>query len=189
MARILLVLRRGGMGMNLRLGHKGFTILEIMITLAIAGMVATLAIPNFIHMRRHQDLKNAGNLIFTDLMLARSQAISKYADYTVAFNTTSNTFSIKKGTNAAVTDPNSSKWIDIDFYSDNSDPDVPPLSYNQVIFYTDGSAGFNDGNTGYEALYLRNNPDTGEKLRVKVLCSTGKITTEQWDGGAWVSDF
>ena len=175
--------------MNIRSGNKGFSLLEIMIALAITGVIIALAIPNFIHMRRHYDLKNAANLIFTNMMVARSQALSKYTDYTVAFNTTTNTFSVQKGTQTAVTDPNSSKWIDINFYADTSDPDVPPLSSNKVIFYTDGSAGFNDNNTGYEAVYLRNNPDTGERLRVKVLCSSGKVTTEQWDGGTWVSGF
>lgn len=160
-----------------------------MITLAIIGVLTTIAIPNMISMKRHYDLNSAANLIFTNLMLARSQAISKYTDYTIAFNTATNTFSVQKGTASAVTDPNSSKWTDINFYPDNSDPNVPPLSSNKVTFYTDGSAGFNDDNTGYEAIYLRNNPDTGERLRVKILCSTGKATTEQWSGGAWLSDF
>ena len=52
----------------------GFTLIELMVTIAIAAILATLAAPSFREYIVSQRIKNASFDLFTALTLARSEA-------------------------------------------------------------------------------------------------------------------
>ena len=56
---------------------SGFTILEIMIVLTIAGILAAMAMPSFDNQIRLQRLKGASTELYLSLMFARSEAIKR----------------------------------------------------------------------------------------------------------------
>ena len=58
----------------------GFTLIELMVTIAIAAILATLAAPSFREYIVSQRIKNASFDLFTALTLARSEAITRNAD-------------------------------------------------------------------------------------------------------------
>lgn len=68
----------------------GFTLIEVMVVVAIVAILATLAAPSFSEMLRRNRLSTAVSALQVSLSLARSEAVKRGADarVTVAANTT-----------------------------------------------------------------------------------------------------
>lgn len=62
----------------------GFTLLELMITVAIAGIIATMAVPSFQRMLERNRLKEAVESLKSDLMFARTEAIKRSTNLNVS---------------------------------------------------------------------------------------------------------
>lgn len=162
---------------------EGVTLIELAIVLAVVSIVAAIAIPSYITMLPHIDLKNAASDIGGVLLESRVRSIREVKDYTITFNLAGNTYSVTPEGGAPGPDYIPSKRVEL--YSDGSDPSVPPFSGNNVVFRPNGTA----VTAGYEAVYLRNRPQTAERYRVKILGTTGKVNVERWTGGSWISAF
>lgn len=63
--------------MNKNAQQKGFTLIELMVTLAIAAILLTVAIPSFSDLIRTNRLTTKTNLFTTGLNLARSEAVKR----------------------------------------------------------------------------------------------------------------
>ncbi len=62
----------------------GFTLIELMVTVAVAAILAVLAAPSFREYLLNQRVKNASYDLISALTLARSEAITRNCDVTVA---------------------------------------------------------------------------------------------------------
>ncbi len=62
----------------------GFTLIELMVTLAVAAIVMTMAIPSFTSMTKNSRLTTQTNQLVTALNLARSEAINRRVAINVA---------------------------------------------------------------------------------------------------------
>ncbi len=60
--------------------QPGFTLVELVITLLVLGVLVTLASPSFQGMRDRMRLKAAAEAISSHLQLARSESIKQFAD-------------------------------------------------------------------------------------------------------------
>ena len=110
------------------------------------------------------------------MLSARMRAVVDRRDYTVGVDYTTDTCSITPPIGAA------QKTGSVDLYFDDSDPDCPSLSSQNVVFRPNGTADA----AGFEAVYLRSrSAQVTVRYRVKILGATGKVSVEQWSGGAW----
>jgi type IV fimbrial biogenesis protein FimT len=66
-----------------RRSSAGFTMVELLITIAIATILATVAIPSFSGLIASQRAKTAASELFASFLAARSDAITRNANVTV----------------------------------------------------------------------------------------------------------
>ena len=66
--------------------QAGFTVTELMVVVAIVGIIAAVAAPDMVEMIRRQRVKTAAFDVFAGLTMARSEAIKRNATVTVLPN-------------------------------------------------------------------------------------------------------
>jgi len=64
---------------------SGFSLMELMIVVAVMGIVSAIAAPNYIDYMANERLKGAARMVMSDLMLARAKAVTQNINVTVAF--------------------------------------------------------------------------------------------------------
>jgi type IV fimbrial biogenesis protein FimT len=69
---------------------KGFTLIELMITIVIAGILLAMGIPSFNQMIKNNQLTTQVNLLVTSLNLARNEAIKRSVNITICQSSTGN---------------------------------------------------------------------------------------------------
>lgn len=73
---------------NLRPTETGFTLTELMVVVAVLGVLAAIALPSFQSLTQSQQVKAASFDLFSSLSLARSEAIKRNGNVTVTPNDT-----------------------------------------------------------------------------------------------------
>lgn len=72
--------------------RAGFSLIEVMVSLTIMGTLIAIALPKFSQLLPGIRLASAARQVATDLQLARMRAISQHANQTVAFDTSTATY-------------------------------------------------------------------------------------------------
>lgn len=65
--------------------NYGFTLTELMLVVAVAGVLAMLAMPGFTSLSQSQRVKNASFELYAALSVARSEAIKRNSNVTIIF--------------------------------------------------------------------------------------------------------
>ena len=55
--------------------HKGFTLIELMVTIAVMAIIAMMAAPSFNEINSNQNLKKSTNTLMQEIKAARTKAI------------------------------------------------------------------------------------------------------------------
>jgi prepilin-type N-terminal cleavage/methylation domain-containing protein len=75
-------------------GNQGFSLLELMIVLAIIAILSGLTIPNMIAYRPRAQLKSAIRDIFSNMQLARVKSLRDNRDWAIQFDTVANSYTL-----------------------------------------------------------------------------------------------
>ena len=170
---------------------KGFSLTELMIVIAIIGIIGMITAPNMVTGLPKYRVKNAAKAIASKLRKARSIAVKKHRDVPLVFDTANNRYSVDgvwfPGQNQSLSDYYGSgvcfgggKATKAATVSEGSIPaDAVSFSGNSVTF---NSRGISKG-LGVGYVYLTNN--RGDAYAVGVRNSAGAIVVRHWTGGDW----
>ena len=87
---------RGDQGLPARL-MAGFTKLELLVTMSIMAISASLAVPGFMSWLPNYRLKGAARDLYSNLVLAKSGAIRDRGEWAVKFDAAGNSYQVVSG--------------------------------------------------------------------------------------------
>lgn len=67
--------------------QKGFSLIELLIVIALVGIIAIVSVPSYVSYLQTNRLKNATQLLYQTLYFARTEAIKRNATVYVSFQT------------------------------------------------------------------------------------------------------
>lgn len=71
--------------MRTKKGQRGFTLVELMIAIAIVGLMTAIAIPNMIGQKPRRNLKDAGMALISTMQRAKMEAIKNNTNIAIVF--------------------------------------------------------------------------------------------------------
>jgi prepilin-type N-terminal cleavage/methylation domain-containing protein len=77
---------------------RGFTVIEMVIVIAIIAIAVSVAAPNFNSFRQNTNLKEAARDISSDISLYRQRAVAENRGYQINFSAAANTYTIQQET-------------------------------------------------------------------------------------------
>lgn len=77
-----------------RFSKIGFTLIELMIVIAIMGIVSAIAAPNFMNYMAERRLNGAARMVMSDLMAARQKAVTQNNEFKVFFDVNNHAYTI-----------------------------------------------------------------------------------------------
>lgn len=118
---------------------RGFTLIELMITVAVGTILLTMAVPSFNSLIRDNRLTTQANEFISALNLARSEAIKRGLNVTV----TPSAGNWNNGWTVATTNPNTGAAVTLRTY------EAVPSS----LSFTGGNASYTFSPTGYQSTF------------------------------------
>ena len=171
------------------IGGSGFTLLQMLITCVIIGVLAAAAIPAFSVWYPNYRLRSAARAIFSDLHLAKFQAVRATGEYGVVFDPGVGRYQVVSGgedQNFGTTDDVLVKTVvladeygqDVVFGHGNATSPIGSTFGDEVTF-TANRATFNPrglGKSGY--VYLANGKGRSIAIGTR---SSGLIVMKKWN--------
>lgn len=190
-------------GKELIANEKGMTLVELAVTLAIAGILATLALPNFIGVMPRIRLSSEATTLGSEVALSRARAISKNQEFRLSFDTVNDSYTLGlcvddetppdgcDGGDTWRTITTNNMPADIDLYEvgiyNSNDTIAAQLEADTVIIFRSvGTTRRTNGDhlgLGQTWRFYLQTDDAAYRKRILVEAS-GRVRTQRWTGGA-----
>lgn len=169
--------------MGKRSAEGGFSMVEVGVTVAILGILATIAVPSFISMMPRFRLGTATQTLGNELAMARMSAIAKSIDGEATFDKNTESYAIARTVGGA-------PYVRTD---------LAARADLVSVLYLDGTAApatlqINaNGTTSVplmkQAVAITLATADGAHKRRVLVWATGRINSQKWAGGtSWVAD-
>lgn len=161
----------------MNLSQKAFTLLELLVTIAIIGTLAAIALPNIADMISTSKYKEAARGIASTLQDARAQAVALNLEHKVVFEVGQKRYRLERGdksSNTAAGDwtPVFSNWITFT-------PEVQMRCTTACDSTADLTIHFNPNGTAQTGYICVMDGSLNEKFKVGVASSTtGRVVTD-----------
>jgi prepilin-type N-terminal cleavage/methylation domain-containing protein len=157
--------------------HSGFSLIELIIAIAIFGVIATVAAPNFQSWSRNYQLKSASNDLYSHMQIAKLGAVKGNIPWTVNFNQNGiRGYNIKDGSGKIV------KTVDFGTSYNNEIQYKSPTSSAE---YDSATITFNPNGTSNSGFAYVSNKAKSGYYKVGLSFSNGFITLQKWNGSQW----
>mgnify|MGYP001074963619 CR=1 FL=1 len=185
--------------------ESGFSVVELCVAMAVLAIMASIAIPGTSRWLPGYRIKSAARDLYSNLQLARLEAIRNNRDHAVIFNTGAGTYGIVSsgadGDFGTADDPAPLKTVALSDYGSGTNfgtgnaggPLDAVRGFDDSVTFQDTADGVNvvifnargminpQTNTAGE-VYISN--QRNQCLAVSVR-QTGAVALRQWTGGAW----
>lgn len=164
---------------NRILGVRGITLIELMTTVVIIGIMAAMISPKFEKAYKRMQFRSATRDLSSTLKLARSMAVTSKDQYGVFFNTSDRTVTLFRD----IADLSSFNFVTgdstirVDTLPEEFSYIATDVGNNVITFRANGSAGFTGGGNIYTIAYCS---DLVGIQSLNVLASTGRVHSDQW---------
>ena len=167
----------------------GYSIIELIVTLSVMGIVASIAIPGFSRWLPDYQLKTATTELYSNLQLAKMYAVRDNTEWSIVF--LASCYGFKKENVLQTEPPFELVWLyeykgGVDYGAGSATDDVPgngsaPADFvtfpgDEIVFTPRGMA----DNEGY--VYLQNQKNVTYAVGA---LTTGLIIMRRWTGAAW----
>jgi prepilin-type N-terminal cleavage/methylation domain-containing protein len=159
--------------------QKGVTLIELLITGVIVGLVATMAVPRFQIAYERLQFRSANRDVISTLKLARSTAISRKVPYGVYFDDSRMTVTLfKDGTTGSYQfDPAADSVVRVDTLPPSFSYLMTDVEGGVFFFRANGSADFNGGGN---ICMLAYSEDVVALYDSNILASTGRVHSNSY---------
>lgn len=167
-------------------GKKGFTLIEMIVVVAIIGTLAGIAIPGFMKMAPGMRLKSAARDIVSNIQLSKAQALRDRKPYTIQFNPAGSTYTISNSDGIQKT-VNLSEYKGVSFGSGfgKTSNDTGPDDESDGITFASNAITFNaDSTANTGGVYLKNE-DNNTYSVICISVAGGVKTLKNRDGSGW----
>ena len=122
--------------------NKGFTLVEVMITVALMAILMAIAVPSFMTWKESLDMKGAARGVASKLRLARQMAVTNNLEYRVEFDVDGKRYRLTQGNQPS----GSTAWTTVAAWSDiesewSTDADCSGTADMDISFSPRGSSG------------------------------------------------
>ena len=163
-----------------RYNRKGFTLIEMMTTIVIVGIIASMAVPRFMIAYERMEFRSANKEITSSLRLARSLAISNKEIYGVNFDPQSLSILIFKKDTASTafsTYEVADSLVRTDSFSNIFSTINTDFVGNTISFRPNGSAIYTGGGN---IVSMTNTDEMVGIAQINILASTGRIKSQSY---------
>jgi type II secretion system protein H len=184
--------------MRNKTGQKGFTLVEVMIVVAIIGILTAIATPALLAWLPNVRLKAAARDLYSKMQRTRMEAIRTNGTRAIVFDPPTNSYLVCSSSGAdtnwsTIADNTVTETVDLSTYNSGigfghgtATTSVPVGAFPiDNVSYTSNVLTFNNrgiGTAGYVYLDNQNHDNTVYAIGTQ---SSGVVMLRRWTGGGW----
>ena len=142
----------------------GFTLIEMMVVIAVIAVLSAIAVPSFMEYARNQRLNGAARQVYTDLMNARQQSVTENKKIIVQF-VNNHQYQFVRDNDASETVTTGDETLVL--------RDIQP-EYSDVTFSAGFNPAFRPNGTGKNPVITLTSSSTG-KTKCITISTAGRI--------------
>ena len=156
---------------------NGFSIIDLMIALAIAGLISVASIPSLKKWSRNYNVQSAAMDLYSHIQIARLGSVKENKSWTINFNPDGLLgYQVRNNTGKIV------KTVD---FSKKYSGEIQYTDPTATKTYDDYSITFNPNGLSEIGYTYISNKSKSSYYRVGMLYAIGSIKIEKWDGTQW----